>query len=295
MPLTMSESHTAHTAASPAANADPNPQDESLAPTEGVHVVHLFYQIDRSLWAMLTPEEQVERKTALTRLFQEVREHDDTQLLVFSILTPRADLGFMLLIPDLRDANAFEKRLTLSLGPDLLLPVYSYLSMTERSEYTTSAEQYTETLKAERGLVEGSEEFETAMGEFHARIKKYTQDRLYPNLPDWPVYCFYPMTKRRTGEDNWYSLDFDVRKQLMLGHAAIGRQWAGKIRQLITGSTGLDDYEWGVTLFAKNTSDVKAIVYEMRFDEVSARYAEFGDFYIGIQLPLKELFHQLSL
>lgn len=269
--------------------------EESLAPHEGWHVLHLFYQIDRSQWSILTPEEQVERKTELTRLVQEVREHKDTQLLVVSVLTPRADLGFMLLTPDLRDANAFEKRITLSLGPDVLVPIYSYLSMTERSEYTTTAEQYAETLRSERGLSDGSGEFDAAMSEFHVRMKKYGQDRLYPNMPDWPVFCFYPMTKRRSGSDNWYALDFETRRKLMLGHAAIGRQWAGKIRQLITGSTGLDDYEWGVTLFAKNSWDVKGIVYEMRFDEVSARYAEFGDFYIGIQMRLRDLFQQISL
>ncbi|MCB1097122.1 MAG: hydrogen peroxide-dependent heme synthase [Verrucomicrobiales bacterium] len=286
----MSESTTAP------ATTDTIPEiDESLAPAEGWHVLHLFYQIDRSQWSMLTSEEQVERKTALTRLVQELRQHPNTQLLMFSMLTPRADIGFMLLTPDLRDANAFEKRLTISMGPDVLVPIYSYFSMTERSEYTTSAEQYGETLRTERGLVEGSDEFNTAIAEFNARMEKYGKDRLYPNMPDWPVFCFYPMTKRRSGADNWYSLDFETRRQLMAGHAAIGRQWAGKIRQLITGSTGLDDYEWGVTLFAKDTFDVKGIVYEMRFDEVSARYAEFGDFYIGIQVRLQELFQQVSL
>jgi peroxiredoxin len=286
----MSESKTASPAT--AEVAEPN---ESLTPAEGWHVIHLFYQIDRTQWAMLSPEEQVERKTELTRLVQEVRQHPDTQLLMFSMLTPRADIAFMLLTPGLKDANAFEKRLTLSLGPDVLVPSYSYLSMTERSEYTTTAEQYGETLKQDRGMAEGSEEFEAALAEFHARMKKYGQDRLYPNMPDWPVYCFYPMTKRRSGVDNWYSLDFETRRKLMLGHAAIGRKWAGKVRQLITGSTGLDDYEWGVTLFARDTHEIKAIVYQMRFDEVSARYGEFGDFYIGIQVPLQELFQQVSL
>jgi peroxiredoxin len=145
--------------------------EDSLVPAEGWHVLHLFYQIDRAPWSMLTPEEQVERKTEFTRLLQEVRGHADTQLLVFSVLTPRADIGFMLLTPDLRDANAFEKRITLSLGPDILIPIYSYFSMTERSEYTTSAEQYAETLKTDRGLAEGAEEFDAAMTEFHALIK----------------------------------------------------------------------------------------------------------------------------
>ena len=278
----------------PQAGREP-PAGDTLVPEEGWHVLHLFYQIDRSQWSLLTTEEQVARKTELTKLVQEIRGNSDTQLLMFAIMTPRADLGFMLLTPDLRDANEFEKKITLSLGPDVLIPIFSYISMTERSEYTTTEDDYSQTLRDERGLAEGSGEFAAAMEEFRARIKKYTHDRLYPNMPDWPVFCFYPMTKRRMGQDNWYALDFETRRRLMQGHAAIGRQWAGKIRQLITGSTGLDDYEWGVTLFAKDTYHVKGIVYEMRFDEVSARYAEFGEFYIGIQLPLNQLFRQISL
>ncbi len=220
----------------------------------------------------------------------------DTQLLTFSVVTPKADLGFMLLTPDLQTANAYEKRLSLSLGADVLTPVYSYLSMTERSEYTlTEAEYIADTLEKERGLTEGTPEFEAAMVDFHSRMDKYGKDRLYPKLGTRPVICFYNMLKRRSEQQNWYRLSHDERKALMGGHARIGRQWAGKIRQLVTGSTGLDDAEWGVTLFANDTMDVKGIIYEMRFDAVSAEYAEFGEFYIGLQLPLDELFRRLLL
>jgi chlorite dismutase len=103
------------------------------------------------------------------------------------------------------------------------------------------------------------------------------------------------MNKRRGEQRNWYALSFDQRRKLMLGHGAVGRQYAGKVKQLITGSTGLDDAEWGVTLFAQDTFQIKAIVYEMRFDPVSADYGEFGEFYIGLQLPLDELFRRLQL
>ncbi len=268
---------------------------ESLQPEEGWHVLHLFYQLDHAQWELLSEEEQLEAKTDLTRLVQEIRSTPDTQLLLFSIVTPKADLALMLLTPDLHDANAFEKRLNVCLGADTLTPVYSYLSMTERSEYTTTADQYAETLKSEKGLTPGSEEFKKSIEEFETRMKKYTTDRLYPKMPDWPVFCFYNMNKRRGEEHNWYALDFESRRKLMQGHAAVGRTYAGKVRQLITGSTGLDDAEWGVTLFAKDTYQIKSIVYEMRFDEVSARYADFGDFYIGLQLPLDELFRRLGL
>jgi chlorite dismutase len=267
-----------------------------LVPREGWHVMHLFYQIDHVQWSILSDEEKRSAKTRLTELVQEIRATKDSHLLTYAIATPKADLGFMLLTPDLQVASAYEKQLTLSLGPEILSPVYSYLSQTERSEYTTSAEQYAaETLVGEKGLSAGSPEFDQALKEFNDRMDHYLQHRLYPVLPDWPVICFYPMSKRRSGNDNWYSLPYDARRELMAGHARVGRTYSGRILQLITGSTGLDEFEWGVTLLAKDTIDIKSIVYEMRFDEVSARYAEFGDFYIGMQLPLDELFRRVCL
>lgn len=273
-----------------------NPQTPSLKPHEGWHVLHLYYQIEHGLWQSLTKDEKRNAKTHLTELIQEIRSHPDTQLFCFAVVTPRADLGFMLLTPDLQDANAFEKRLTLALGADVLQPTYYYLSQTERSEYTTTREQYAaESLILDQGLTEGSDEFNQALDEFDQRMEKYTQHRLYPVLPAWPVICFYNMSKRRQGNDNWYSLDFDARRKLMAGHAKTGRKYAGKILQLITGSTGLDDAEWGVTLLAHDPYQIKQIVYEMRFDPVSARYGEFGDFYIGLQLPLNELFDRICL
>jgi peroxiredoxin len=114
------------------------------------------------------------------------------------------------------------------------------------------------------------------------RITHYREQRIHPKLPAKAAMCFYPMSKRRTADDNWYGLDFDARKQLMSGHARVGRSYAGRVLQLITGSTGLDDWEWGVTLLADDVVALKEIVYEMRFDEVSARYAEFGPFFTGL-------------
>ncbi|MEM9079317.1 MAG: hydrogen peroxide-dependent heme synthase [Verrucomicrobiota bacterium] len=269
-----------------------------MTPAEGWHVLHLYYQVDHAQWNLLSREEQREAKTRLTELIQEIRSFPDTQLLVFAVTTPKADLGFMLLTPDLVEATHFEKRITLSMGADVLTPAYSYLSQTERSEYTTSSEQFAEeTLKAEKGLTSGTTEFEEALKDFEERMAKYAHHRLYPVLPDWPVICFYPMSKQRSPHPdyNWYSTEYDERRQLMKGHATTGRKYSGKILQLITGSTGLDEHEWGVTLLAHDTYNIKAIVYEMRFDAVSARYADFGDFYIGLQLPLDELFRRVCL
>ncbi len=275
----------------PASTTDP----DRVIPREGWHVIHLFYHVEQAQWSLNTDEEKLEAKTNLTKLIQEIRSTESTQLLTFSMVTPKADIGFMLLTDDLHKANRFEKQLGRALGPDVLTPVYSYLSMTELSEYTTTEEQYRADTAQEAGIAPDSPEMEEKIAEFRKRMEKYNRDRLYPNMPDWPVFCFYPMSKRRGEERNWFHLDFESRRQLMLGHARVGRGYAGRVRQLITGSTGLDEYEWSVSLFAHNTQDIKECVYDMRFDEASALYAEFGDFYIGLQLPLDELFRRAGL
>jgi chlorite dismutase len=265
----------------------------TLIPEEGWHCLHLFYRIEYGQWQLLSREEQTAAKTNLSQVVQEIRAMPSTQLVTLSIVTPKADLGFMLITPDLHDANKMENQLSLSLGPDMLAPVYSYLSLTEESEYITSEQEYTQTLDA--GTRNNPAKLDEALAAFRERIKHYREERVYPTLPDWPVVCFYNMSKRRGEQRNWYALPYEERRKLMKGHAGVGREFAGKVKQLITGSTGLDDAEWGVTLFARDTFQIKAIVYKMRFDPVSADYAEFGEFFIGIQLPLDELFRRLQL
>lgn len=268
-------------------------QSKPIVPQEGWHVQHLFFSLNHTNWASMEEDQQESARRHLEGTIARIRKHPDTQLLAFSMVGPKSDLGFMILTPDLQDADRFAKDLQRALGPDVLVPAYSYLSMTELSEYTTKEEEFKKELVEKEGLAEGSEPFTARLAEWNARMAKYNQDRLYPNMPDWQVMCFYNMSKRRNVEQNWYASDFETRRKLMGGHAKTGRAWHGKIRQLITGSTGLDEAEWGVTLFAHDTHHIKGIVYEMRFDEVSAVYAEFGDFYIGIQLPLKELLDRL--
>lgn len=268
-------------------------QSKPIVPQEGWHVQHLFFSLNHTNWASMEEDQQDDARKHLVKTVERIRKHPDTQLLAFSMVGPKSDLGFMILTPDLQDADRFAKDLQRSLGPDVLVPAYSYLSMTELSEYTTKEEEFKKELVEKEGLAEGTEPFTARLAEWNARMAKYNQDRLYPNMPDWQVMCFYNMSKRRNVEQNWYASDFETRRKLMGGHVKTGRTWHGKIRQLITGSTGLDEAEWGVTLFAHDTHHIKGIVYEMRFDEVSAVYAEFGDFYIGIQLPLKELLDRL--
>lgn len=274
------------------------PSSMAILPTEGRHTLHLFFRIDQTVWSYLGEEEQQERLHALEALYNEIKALPDTQLLSFSMVTPKADLGFMLMTPDLQQLDSTAKKLERVLGDGVLVPTFSWLSMTERSEYGMSDEEYAAKLEREENLSPSMPGFEAKMQAFRERIEKYVEERLYPELPsgeEWPVFCFYPMSKRRKPEQNWYALPLDIRKKLMHGHALVGRRYAGRVRQFITGSTGLDDQEWGVSLFAKTTSSIKEIVYEMRFDEVSVKYAAFGEFFIGIQMPPVALAERLGL
>jgi len=226
---------------------------EALTPSEGWGVLHLFYRIDR---------ERAEREPGgAKRVLDAVGSLTaaDHQVLSFAVLGHKADLGVMALGPDLARLQAFEQELT---GAPLEL-AWSYVSLTERSEYTDDDER--------------------------------ARQRLYPQLPLKRAICFYPMSKRRDVEANWYELGFDDRKRLMMAHGRIGRTYAGRVLQLITGSVGLDDWEWGVTLLADDPAALKEIVYEMRFDEVSARYGEFGPFFTGLLLEPADTLDRVGL
>src|SRR6266853_802965 len=154
-------------------------KNAALIPEEGWHCLHLFYRIEYGQWQLLGRDEQNAAKTNLSSLVQEVRAMESTQLLTLSVVTPKADIGFMLITPDLHDANKIEKRLTMSLGPDVLVPAYSYLSLTEESEYATSEKEYADTLTQEQKIEAGSEKFTEAMNSFRERVKHYRQDRVY--------------------------------------------------------------------------------------------------------------------
>ena len=265
-----------------------------LRPQEGLGALHLFYRVNLTAWRAKSGDERAVALDYLETLLTTARQQPQTQVVTFSMFA-RADLGFMVLTPDLHDLNALEKSIASSLGPDVLVPVYTYLSMTEKSEYTQKEEDYAVEIEKSEGLARGSAESEAKLAAFRERIAHYTHDRLYPVLPDWEYFCFYPMSKKREPGQNWYALDHQKRRELMGGHMRVGRTYAGRVRQLVTGSTGLDDWEWGVTLFAHNPYDIKAIVYEMRFDEVTHTYGEFGPFHNGLPLPLKEIYRRVLL
>lgn len=265
-----------------------------LRPQEGLGALHLFYRVDLTAWRAKTDRERTLALDHLVALVAMARQQPETQVVTLAMFA-RADIGFMILTPDLHNLNALEKNITASLGPDVLVPEFTYLSMTEKSEYTQKDEEHAMELEKTDGIARGSAESEAKLIAFRERIRHYTHDRLYPVLPDWEYFCFYPMSKRREPAQNWYALDFQKRRELMGGHMRVGRTYAGRVRQLVTGSTGLDDWEWGVTLFAHNPSDIKAIVYEMRFDEVTHTYGEFGPFYNGLPLPLPEIYRRVLL
>jgi peroxiredoxin len=269
-------------------NAYAPPSAKPLAPAEGLGALQLFYRIDLGAWRERPEAERTAALAGLETLIESARAQAQTTVVTLSMLA-HADLGFMILTPDLHELNALEKKIAASLGPDVLIPEFSYLSLTEKSEYTQKEDDYALELEREEKIARGTPESEAKLATFRERVALYTRDRLYPSLPPWEYFCFYPMSKRRAVGQNWYALD------LMGGHMRVGRTFAGRVRQLVTGSTGTDDWEWGVTLFAHDPADIKAIVYEMRFDEVTHTYGEFGPFFNGLPLPLRDIYRRLLL
>jgi hydrogen peroxide-dependent heme synthase len=223
---------------------------EPLTPATGWGVLHLF--------SRLAPDFDA---NALRKAVG-AAEADGYQVVPVALLGHKADLGLMALGPDVWRLRRFQ---TDTVGSGLV-PLQSYVSLTEVSEYAAGVPE------------------------------ELRQARLFPRLPpeDKPAFCFYPMSKRRGETHNWYALDFDVRKELMFGHGKVGRTFHGRVLQVVTGSTGLDDYEWGVTLFGAHPDDLKDCVYAMRFDEASTLYAEFGPFYAGMVGTLDEVLSSLT-
>ena len=257
--------------------------------------MHLFYRINRLAWSRLSSEQSISTRHALTVLCAANASPSHPRISLFVNIGGKADLALMLQAVELGQLGQMHREIETAFPPGILERVYSYLSVTESSEYMSSEEDHRKQLIERDKLVEGTEEFKQKLEEVRAKMVEYAHYRLYPELPDWEVMCFYPMNKRRLGADNWYSQDFATRKQLMAGHARVGRKYAGRVTQMITGSTGLDDWEWGVTLVAHQLDPIKEIVYEMRFDEVTARFGEFGEFYINIRATPEAAWAHLKL
>ncbi|MBD35792.1 MAG: chlorite dismutase [Actinobacteria bacterium] len=230
-----------------------------ISPKVGLAVLHLFCKTNPQ-----NDEQPLTNinKEAIKEVAKKIVEQGD-QLVTAAVLGHKADIAFMLLGEDLwrlRDAQT-------ALAQTGLEIVDSYVSLTEISEYA-------------EGIPE-----------------QMRNSRLYPELPppDKSAFCFYPMSKRRNEQANWFTLPFEERLELMHEHGASGRTFAGRVLQVVTGSTGVDDFEWGVTLFAQHPDDLKEVVYTMRYDKASAIYAEFGPFYTGIVDELEVVLEHLDI
>ncbi|HZG70896.1 MAG TPA: hydrogen peroxide-dependent heme synthase [Chondromyces sp.] len=239
---------------------------EAAQTLDGWYSLHDFRLMDWSAWKMLSSDE---RQAAIHEFHHFLDKLNTTQEAkegshaFYSIVGQKADFMLMILRPTMEELNQLENEFNKLKIAEYTIPSYSYVSVVELSNYLSSDEDPYQ----------------------NPQIRA----RLYPELPKAKHICFYPMDKRRQGEDNWYMLPMKERGALMRSHGMIGRKYAGLVKQIITGSVGFDDYEWGVTLFADDVLQFKKLVYEMRFDEVSARYGEFGTFFVGNILPEEQL------
>jgi peroxiredoxin len=237
---------------------------------EGWYCEHDFRRVDWARWKALAEAEREAMIAEATAFLEEAEAHRDAPegaTAIYEILGHKADLMLLHLRPRLDDLAALERGFARTALSDFFSQIYSYVSITELSQYEA----------ASRGAVEDL--FEVP----------FVKARLKPAIPPFRYVTFYPMNKARTGADNWYMLPLEERRAMMRNHGRIGHKYHGRVQQMITGSVGLDDWEWGVTLFADDPLQFKKLVYEMRFDEVSARFAEFGTFLLGIRRAPGEL------
>lgn len=268
----------------------------SIPLTQGIHVAHIFFRLDRARWNTLPAGDSAAALKRLEAVCTANPGPAAPRVMTFAGVGGKADIGVMLFAPELQQLSAIQRDVELAFPAGTMIPVYSYLSVTELPEYVTTDDDLVRMLQhGEKKLQPGTPEFDEAFVTAKTRNEEYKRYRLNPEMPDWEIMAFYPMSKKRELTDNWYMLGFDIRKKLMGSHAKTGRKYAGRISQLITGSTGLDSHEWGVTLFAHSLDAVKEIVYEMRFDEVTARYGDFGPFYISLRLQPADLWAHLRL
>lgn len=258
-----------------------DPRDAvSLEPLSGWHCAHLYYRFNRArLRSLGTSELSDGCRDFVTALSPETAPAP-ARFQSMIVSGQKADFGLLVLDPNPRVVDGVHQRLLAGPLGAAIEPAWSFVSLTEVSEYIPTVEQYGRQLAA-GGLAAENPELQTKLKQYERRLEIMRRQRLTPDLPTWPSVCFYPMNKRRQPEANWFLLEYEERERLMREHGESGMLFAGKVTQLITAGIGLDDWEWGVTLWARNPEFLKEIVYRMRFDEASARYAEFGPFYVG--------------
>ena len=240
---------------------------EAAQTLDGWYVLHDFRSMDWTSWKQVSAEERTAATNEFLAFLEELNVADEAKTgshAFYTILGQKADFMLMTLRPTMDELQQIEAKFNKLTIAEYTVPMYSYVSVVELSNYLAG------------------ESTEDPYQNPHVR------SRLYPELPRSQYVCFYPMDKRRDGQDNWYMLEMDERKSMMRSHGMIGRGYAGKVKQIISGSIGFDDYEWGVTLFSDDVLQFKKLVYEMRFDEVSARFGEFGSFFVGTLLDAQK-------
>jgi chlorite dismutase len=258
---------------------------------EGSCVLHQMFRFDWESWKKLPAPDRRTIEGEVVELFQPWEkgsgEPARNQSAIYSLLGHKGDLLFIHFRDSFADLNRLELQLAQTRLNAFLLPMHSYLSVVELGLYESSAKTYA--ALAEKGFVPGSPEWNAGVQEVIGRQSGAMAQRLFPSIPPAKYLCFYPMDRKRGEAKNWYTEAMADRQRMMHDHGMIGRRYADSVRQIITGSIGFDDWEWGVDLFADQPLVFKKLIYEMRFDEVSAVYALFGQFFIGVRLPAANL------
>ena len=266
----------------------------SLEPSVGWHCTHAYYRFDRAALAAMSGDLIRRGREEALAVLDPAGPGAPQRLQTSVVSGHKADFGLMLMDPHPLKIQAVHQRLMASPLGAALVPTYSFVSITEVSEYVPSVEQYGKKLIAE-GDAEGSPAYAAKLKAYADRLPMMNRQRLTPEFPPYPATCFYPMNKKRKVGENWFLMPFDERNRMMAEHAKSGMTFAGRVQQLITVGVGLDDWEWGVTLWAKNPQFLTEIVYRMRFDEASARYAEFGPFYTSYVTSPTEMFEHCRI
>jgi chlorite dismutase len=248
---------------------------------EGYSVLHQMFRFRWQAWRPLRPTQKAEIADEAAQVLKGWEESTSGQSALFSMLGHKGDLMLVHFRESFDELNRAEMHFSQLRLSDYLEPATSYLSVIELGLYESTLKTYREL--ADRGLEPHSEEWNRAIQETLSRQREAMRPRLFPDIPKNRYICFYPMDRRRGEDKNWYTLPIEERARQMNEHGLVGRRYAGEVRQIITGSIGFDDWEWGVDLFADDPLVFKKLIYEMRFDEVSAVYALFGTFYVGVR------------
>ena len=251
---------------------------------EGASVLHQMMRFRWTAWRTLSADARSAILADATTVLGVLEKPDGgRQSAVFSLLGHKGDLMFVHFRRNFEELSQVQLQLSRMPLSDYLEPTTSYLSIVELGLYESTSDTYSEL--ARRNIKPHSEEWKREIEAVLDRHRKAMAPRLWPEIPAAKYICFYPMDRRRGESQNWYQEPMADRQRMMKEHGLIGRRYAGEVRQIITGSIGFDDWEWGVDLFAEDPLVFKKLIYEMRFDQVSAVYALFGAFYVGLRVP----------